>query len=422
VKGRRGRTGRRPEDESVSERDRVESANRHSRRSVMPRKSSASQTGRSSKRIGHIRGIIAVLVGFLFLWMLFLIIPVAEQTMAQLTMVAAFVGVLLVVRILAVAINSRFQPGRPGVPDDPAVESKASGGADLDPATADMRGPMSEPSAVPSPRRPVPAAPPDREPSRVELLSSDPLVRAATRRSTRHLREGRENEDFFGCRIQKGWAVLAVADGLGSSQSAHLASHEATETAIRIVVEQLTHQSATTMEPSAWRHIVNHAMHEAAAAVLQHWTGGAECMTTLVVAAVSRTTPRIVLVGGLGDSGVAIVRQSGGTLEWLSPGDRKTNHHVTSVTEALPPDAAKSYTDTAKLAPDDILFLASDGVTDAARPNPEAFANEIFRLMATDADPSEFRDLVDFEMTGPDDDRTIIAVNIFINGKEQRRS
>jgi hypothetical protein len=143
--------------------------------------------------------------------------------------------------------------------------------------------------------------------------------------------------------------------------------------------------------------------------------------TTVVVAAISRKCPRIVLYGGVGDSGIAIVRASG-TLSWLSPRDREHPFYVTVETEALPPDASTFYHGVFDLEQGETMFMASDGALSAAHSDPYQYGSVMAQAMILPEPKKSFGTFVHFEMPGEIDDRTIVAVHrrALRSGDEER--
>jgi hypothetical protein len=307
-------------------------------------------------------------------------------------------GVLLLVLVLIKASKGSKQAART------SARSDKGGGTVMSPVagTSDTRAVPDKPS--------VEVAVAETLESSVETLSSTPLIRAATRRSLLHAQGMRPNEDSYACAVRPEWVVLSVADGVGTSVRAEVASRSAATAAATIIAASLAEYSAHDVGSIPWRGIVHRAMYEAAADLGVHWARGIKGMTTLVVVAISRKAPHRLFFGGLGDSGIGIATL-GGSIDWLSPCDQSGALHTTSVTDALPLDVQNAYVgDPRDLADGDVVFLASDGFTAAAGPYAKLFGPEIRDAMTPGTSESGFHDLVEFEMTGPDDDRTIIAL------------
>lgn len=220
--------------------------------------------------------------------------------------------------------------------------------------------------------------------------------------------------------LSSGGFVVAVADGLGSTENAHLASDQATKSFVRQVQRSL--DSVGHIDPHTWALISASACAAAAeAASIQHLAQLVDAgtlgrtyrharrpkaETTLVGAVLTPTETGAQLAWvRVGDSDVGIVTANG-NVRWL----HDQTQHSNIVEDVLPDSPASADSGVCQLTPHELCILATDGFTEIADQSPAQLRR--LRLDATQgrSPHSATLDLLLMWLPGVVDDRTFVLV------------
>lgn len=191
-----------------------------------------------------------------------------------------------------------------------------------------------------------------------------PALLQARVTGARHAREGRVCQDAVGGAITEGVAVLAVADGHGTSQHGDIGA----AFAVAVALEQLRQFAAALGPGRDVRAVHAHARdvlrgiiaREWAARVREHAGDGADLVpygSTLIFAL---ATPTYLLIGQLGDGDVLLVDASGLVTRPIKPDLRNFAEETSSLCQT---DAWASLRVLATPAPpaSTLLLLSTDG-------------------------------------------------------------
>ena len=294
--------------------------------------------------------------------------------------------------------------------------------------------------------RPVPASSPEKPARRVELAalttsgvsgltvdrgSGGPFdVYAATQVGLQHAKGGYPREDAYaiGGAAEQNWVFLAVADGLGSAENSHAAAQLASQTALTLLHQRVPSLSSRDM-CDGWTIIAQDIAAQVAAKLdvasvetkarhLNYISASSESSTksspacTLVFAALGPVTSAgyPLLWGSVGDSELLLVDLDSGQSSWLTYNETKQRGGmVSNATRAMPRDHQYLTAGFQFVATNTMTVLASDGMADAIRLEPEQYA----KLLPEVAGPSPrewmFGQLVGFDLPGLHDDRTLVA-------------
>jgi serine/threonine protein phosphatase PrpC len=237
-------------------------------------------------------------------------------------------------------------------------------------------------------------------------------LRAATVAGVRHRLAGRGGEDSYAWAHGSGWLVVAVADGVGSTERAGEAATEAVNTAVHAgaaLVGSVADPEGDDGDgngpyPLPLSDVASAALHAAAAALS---AGGGPGATTLVVAALDASgrwgAARV------GDS-TALVLGPSGWADVFAAGAATADEGQVTLTAALPADAVAEETASGSLSGGEALVLLTDGVADPLRDGPETVAPALAASLRHPPTPLELATLADFSRQGCHDDRTVLGV------------
>ncbi|WP_170067851.1 protein phosphatase 2C domain-containing protein [Lentzea guizhouensis] len=236
---------------------------------------------------------------------------------------------------------------------------------------------------------------------------------AASLIGRRHRRNGEVREDTYAFSAGERSCAVAVADGVGSAVNAHIAA----EVAAWCAVDDIVHWADTGT--SEWNDHCVELVHSTSEAVRQVEDTRTDATTSVVknnppattlAAAALRVADEVTVLSWLtyGDSAVLLLSLADGQWTWLSGRPQELR---TSVTPALPGSPDASSCGEVALQPDDVLVLVTDGVSEAVEAMPDEFAAAIVvAVREEDMSAAKFATLLDFDIRGMGDDRTILVV------------
>jgi serine/threonine protein phosphatase PrpC len=184
--------------------------------------------------------------------------------------------------------------------------------------------------------------------------------------------------------------AVAVADGLGGVPDSDTTAARAVSAAVSAAIAS---SGALAAQVAAGLDAANRAARG----------GGA---TTIVIAVIQRSGE--VSVARVGDSSAFVV--SGGGEAWTELFASPAGDGFNNATAALPASPAQSEGAAITLDNDDVLVLATDGISDPWRDGPTTVAPALAGALALPPAPVELAQLVDFSRQGCHDDRTLLAV------------
>lgn len=213
-------------------------------------------------------------------------------------------------------------------------------------------------------------------------------LRAASVVGVRHRLAGQPSDDSFAWARGQGRLVVAVADGIGSTDGAAAAAQRATTAAVR---------SGLTGDVEA-------AIAEA------NWAAQGGGATTLVVAILEPGGE--ARLGRVGDSTAFVVDPEGKWPEgmWHELFEPPAEERLGPETPALPGADPPVETASVNLAAGGVLALATDGVADPWRDGPNTVAPGLAAALAGHPSVLKLAELTDFSRHGCHDDRTIVCV------------
>lgn len=236
----------------------------------------------------------------------------------------------------------------------------------------------------------------------------DGVVRAASVRGNRHRWENERRQDAMrvgAIETARGrFAVLAVADGVGSAARSDQGSAVAVRHAVEAVEEHLSRPSdggaieieALFSEATA---AAARAIHARAADLN---AAGGDLATTLTLAVLAEAEPGHVeaWICSIGDSGFRVLRA--GSFE-----QREADPEIRETATAALPFSPNYGIDIVRLGPGDALLLATDGFLDLlADPQRTArFADQLGACVTSGL--AQFLWVVDASVRSFDDDRTV---------------
>jgi serine/threonine protein phosphatase PrpC len=247
-------------------------------------------------------------------------------------------------------------------------------------------------------------------------------VYAASQAGIDHEIRGRYREDAYAISGSPDPSVvlLAVADGVSSAWAAHTAAGMAATHILYALREQTARSGPPT--PETWSRRAAKATKETAqlldpvgvrrrAATLGYSPPSRQAPAppaTTLAFAVCHHAPHSVEVyyGGVGDARVDVLDL--GTRAWRplygrEPGtDGQDNR-----THALPRNPNALRTGSTRLRPQEVLALATDGFGKGLDAQPAVLAEEIAAMVTRPPKASDFLRLVDWKMSGNNDDRTV---------------
>lgn len=299
---------------------------------------------------------------------------------------------------------------------------------------------------TPKPTREPAAKPPSSPARRVELAalttsgvsgltvdrgSSGPFdVYAATQVGLQHAKDGHTREDAYaiGGAPDSGWVFLAVADGLGSAENSHAAAQLASQTALKLMRQQVP-----SIDPGSaaeqWQAIAPRITAELARGLDRDrvddyarqlgYEAGASLDSkrsspgcTLVFASLGPVTHQgyPLFWGAVGDTELILVDLDTGQQTWLTHNvTKQAGGRVSNVTRALPRDHQEVISGWEFVRPSTMTVLASDGMADAIRQEPAQYAELLPQVTGPSPKEWMFGQLVGFELPGLHDDRTLVA-------------
>ncbi|PNE13244.1 hypothetical protein B1H26_41365 [Amycolatopsis sp. BJA-103] len=252
-------------------------------------------------------------------------------------------------------------------------------------------------------------------------------VYAASVAGHRHTRDGAHREDSYSLASTAGAAGLAIADGVGAGRNSHaaalLAGHVAAAGACSWAQDGngLDWDSETDKIIDEINGIIaDDDSTRSNAANLGLVTGAEQPgkrhgpATTLIALAVVPSGAGLVVHWLVyGDSQVMLLSADG---QWHWPAGRPPPR-LTGSTPALPGKAEGRIVGSAPIAPDDVLILATDGVWPAFVEQPREFAASIRSAWDCEVSAAKFATLLDFDIPGYADDRTVIMLRAVAPGR-----
>lgn len=255
-------------------------------------------------------------------------------------------------------------------------------------------------------------------------------VYAATQVGLLHAKDGHTREDAYtlGGTPENGWVFLAVADGLGSAEDSHAAAQLATQTAVKLLRRFVSQIDPANPERD-WNTIVPKIAAETARALdvpsveerarqLSYEPGAASQAKrsapacTLAFAALGPVYHNgyPLLWGCVGDTELITVDLDTGQQHWVTHNATKqAGGMISNVTRALPNDYQSITNGYRHLPPNTMTILASDGMADAIRQEPQQYAVLLPQIAGPSPKEWMFGQLVGFDLPGLHDDRTIVA-------------
>jgi serine/threonine protein phosphatase PrpC len=215
-------------------------------------------------------------------------------------------------------------------------------------------------------------------------------VRAASVAGVRHRLAGQPGQDSYAWAVAGDRLAVAVADGLGGVPDSDTTAARAVSAAVS---EALASSGALAAQVAAGLDAANRAARG----------GGA---TTIVIAVIQQ--PGEVAVARVGDSSAFVV--SSGGAAWTELFASPAGDGFNNATAALPASPAQSEGAAITLDQDDVLVLATDGISDPWRDGPTTVAPALAGALALPPAPLDLAQLVDFSRQGCHDDRTLLAV------------
>lgn len=247
-------------------------------------------------------------------------------------------------------------------------------------------------------------------------------VYAASQAGIDHEIRGRYREDAYaiaGC-PDLPVVLLAVADGVSSAWAAHTAAAMAASQIVYGLREQTARSGPPT--PGTWPGRAAQAIKDTArlldparvrrqAATFGYSSASPQAAalpaTTLAFALCHQASHGVeVYYGGVGDARVDVLDV--GTRAWRQlygrdfGADRQDNR-----TDALPRNAKRLHTGTDRLGPQDVVALSTDGFGKGLDAQPAVLAEEIAAMVTRPPKASDFLRLIDWKMSGNNDDRTV---------------
>jgi serine/threonine protein phosphatase PrpC len=268
-------------------------------------------------------------------------------------------------------------------------------------------------------------------------------VYAATQAGLQHARYGETREDAYaiGGEPSSGWAFLAVADGLGSTGNAHAAAVRASRRAVVLLRQAAAEFVSDALSPERWAQIaaeliagIARSLDPGELAALAAETGfeGARGprsdksarapACTLIVAALRPAAHGAfsVLWAGVGDCELLLVDTRRKSLRWVTQNAAKSRAAITNVTAALPRQPEAVVVGIEHVDAGTLVVLASDGAGDAIRMVPEHYEQLLPTIVSLVPSAREFSEVVDFDLPGLHDDRTLVMAWLRAAGREQR--
>ncbi len=243
---------------------------------------------------------------------------------------------------------------------------------------------------------------------------------AASAAGLSHAVEGVRREDAYAADIiDEKTCVIAVGDGLGSTANASLASTAAVLTFTASV--RLANAGGGSWENTA-RAAVREVNHQIDAIQRRAKAEHRTAPTGTADRGKSTMAPKSTLTGfvlrhdgdrtsvfwaAYGDSPLLILSLSTRTWHWVSG---QPTDPPTAATAALPGDENRLQVGFLALSADQVVVAASDGVGDAIALAPNDFAKALAEAWDTQVSAAKFATLLDFEIDGLHDDRTIVMV------------
>lgn len=244
-------------------------------------------------------------------------------------------------------------------------------------------------------------------------------VRAVSLSGLSHRHYGNARQDSYALAQSRDaeFFVCAVADGLGSAPSSHLASVAASRAAVDEVAKQLDSISLDQMDWSNIMRIASDAIREAAPPELRTASLqllSEEMCTTLVIAALPVSADvdglRKAVISRIGDSSAWVLDPQ----EGISPLGSVKNDGAGiagSGTNALPSSSPIGADTVAlDLHPHQVLLLVSDGLGDPLANGRGEVGLTLMEWWAEPPELFEFIGQADFARKSYDDDRTVVAV------------
>ncbi|MEV6360543.1 protein phosphatase 2C domain-containing protein [Nocardia asteroides] len=244
-------------------------------------------------------------------------------------------------------------------------------------------------------------------------------IYAASAVGLSHALEGVRREDAYAAdAVNDTNCVIAVGDGLGSTANASVASTAAVLTFTASVCR-------ASPAAGSWENTARTAVREVnqqlyAVQERSNTTTPGAGTVTASQRGKSTSPPKSTLTGfvlrhdgersklywaAYGDSPLLLLSLSTNTWQWVS--GQPTNP-PTAATPALPGDERRLQFGSLPLQPDQVVVAASDGVGDAIAMAPKDFAKALAEAWHTQVSAAKFATLLDFEIGGLNDDRTIV--------------
>ncbi|WP_191304481.1 protein phosphatase 2C domain-containing protein [Lentzea cavernae] len=233
---------------------------------------------------------------------------------------------------------------------------------------------------------------------------------AASLIGSRHRQNGEVREDAYAFAAGKDSCGVAVADGVGSAINAHMAANAAALCAVAEVVRWAdTRRSSWTDQCMELVHRTSDAVRQVPDTRAGHPASkNNPPATTLSVAALRTLDDATTEVNWLayGDTSVLTLSLTDRHWTWLSGNEQGRSN----VTHALPGPLENGTHGETVLEPDHVFVIATDGVAEAIEAMPGEFAEAITSSVLEAMSAAKFTTLLDFDVQGMADDRTILLV------------
>lgn len=233
----------------------------------------------------------------------------------------------------------------------------------------------------------------------------------------------------------QGGCIVAVADGLGSTRNAHVASLIAVRAGIEAVRRRMT-PGIGPWSTEKWHSVASECINEVTRQLDAAQVDGAaefyglapghappvrkaetEPACTLSLAVLNTVGGNTEVVwASVGDSRIATIGPTS-EFHWLSwtsfdrfKGVPESGSTVNNSVESLPREPKKLQTGLRSLPPGSMVVLASDGWTSAVELAPEYFVGALQQVASDLPAAHVLGELVDFDIRQLYDDRTLVAV------------
>ena len=248
------------------------------------------------------------------------------------------------------------------------------------------------------------------------------IVRAASVRGVGHRYDGTPRQDDFCLGVggaSNEWFVVAVADGVSSGPTSHVASRAAVRFVIKLLNSKLASSAPSALD---WNEVIGGVAGFVLAQARNesrdpHLDAGAaaKLMATTIVIAVVPVYPnsagvRSCAVLAVGDTSAWVLGANG---QWRSETAIKNDGAAvaSSATAALPLLPPGDFSPiSVELGPGEVLFVMTDGVGDPLGDGKGEVGRSLARAWSDPPDRYTFASQVDFRRRSHTDDRTVVGI------------